>query len=424
MNSVKNILVITVLLGVGYAVYTTINNQQGTTRPAEENDGWPTPGDAKAEKTPGEGDAKSAAVKNPFGNGNPAAERVSARDTNPFGFSRTSPGSTEKSRSELGRSDRFGTSSPGGGAKTADPLSDLGPRSGNAIGRPEGPSSEPPGIAMTTDLPTHPASGRTTDPGPREPSAKRPDGPDASRGAVRPDFIAVMDEAHRRLAKGQLADVHLRLSHLYGNPELNPEESRQLTDLLGQLAGTVIYSRQHLLEPAYTVKAGETLQQIAATYNVPWQVLAKINGIRDPDHLEPGKQLKVFHGPFEAAVSLDRQELVLMLGGRYAGRFPIGVGRNAPKPEGSYTVKRKLPRPPYSGSGRALESGGPDSLAGNCWIELGDGLGIYGTNDVKNLRSADGQGAICLGPRDIEDVYDILTADSQSSPGSKVTIRR
>ncbi len=433
MNSVKNILVITVLLGVGYAVYTTINNQQGTTRPAEENDGWPTPGDAKAEKAPGEGDAKPAAVKNPFGSGNPAAvknpfgsgnpaaERVSARDTNPFGYS---PGSTERSRSEPGRSDRFGTTSPEGGAKAADPPSDLGPRSGNTLGRWEGPSSEPPGIAMTTDLPTHPASGRTTDPGPQEPSVKQPDAPDASRGAVRPDFIAVMDEAHRRLAKGQLAEVHLALSRLYGNPELNPEESRQLTDLLGQLAGTVIYSRQHLLEPAYTVKAGETLQQIAATYNVPWQVLAKINGIRDPDHPEPGKQLKVFHGPFEAVVSLDREELVLMLGGRYAGRFPIGVGRNAPKPEGSYTVKRKLPRPPYSGSGRALEPRGADSLAGNCWIELSDGLGIHGTNDVKNLRSAEGQGAICLGPRDIEDVYDLLTADSQSSPGSKVTIRR
>lgn len=422
MNSVKNILVITVLLGVGYAVYTTINNQQATTRPAEDNDGWPTPGDAKTEKSSGEGDSKPVAVKNPFGSGNPAAERVSARDTSPFGFSRPSPGSTEKSASEPGRSDRFGMSSPRDGANA--PPTDVGPRSGNTLRPSEPPSSEPPGLAMTTDLSPYPPSDRTTVPSPSASPVKKTDIPDASRSGVRPDFVAVMDEAHRRLAKGQLAEVHLALSRLYGNPELNPEELRQLTDLLGQLAGTVIYSRQHLLEPAYTVKPGESLQQIAATYNVPWQVLAKINGIRDPDRLEPGKQLKVFHGPFEAVVSLDRYELVLMLSGRYAGRFPIGIGRDCPKPESSYTVKRKVTQPPSSGPDGVRSLGGADSPVGNYWIELSDRLGIHGTNDVKNLRRADGQGSICLGPHDIEDVYDILTADSQSSPGSKVTIRR
>jgi LysM repeat protein len=205
---------------------------------------------------------------------------------------------------------------------------------------------------------------------------------------------------------------------------LAPEEVRQLTELLDQLAGTVIYSRQHLLEPAYTVKPGETLQQIAQTYTVPWQVLAKINGIREPDRLEAGRQLKVFHGPFEAVVHLERYELVLMLGGRYAGRFPIGIGRDHAQLEGSYTVKRKATRPPYFGPDRTLEPGDPNNPLGNFWIELGDRLGIHGTNDIKALRRADGRGSICLGPRDIEDVYDILTADSQSAAGSKVTIRR
>jgi lipoprotein-anchoring transpeptidase ErfK/SrfK len=99
------------------------------------------------------------------------------------------------------------------------------------------------------------------------------------------------------------------------------------------------------------------------------------------------------------------------------------VGRDGPQLAGSYTVKRKLTDPTTSGSNRSV---GPDpnNPPGKCWLDLGDRIGIHGTDDVRNLPRADAQGGICLGPRDIEDLYDILTADSASSAGSKVTIRR
>ena len=38
-------------------------------------------------------------------------------------------------------------------------------------------------------------------------------------------------------------------------------------------------------------------------------------------------RLKVVKGPFSATVSLEKRQLTLMLGGMYAGRFPIGLGR-------------------------------------------------------------------------------------------------
>jgi len=410
---------------VGYAVYSTINNQPGATRPPEENDGWPTPSGDKAEKAPTGSDSKPAGTKNPFAaGGNPAAERVPARDASPFGSPRTSPNGAAKTIPGPGLSDRAGSAFPAGDVKPVAPPTDYGQRLGSLVRSSGSPSAEPPGVAMSTDLPAYAPSGPPSGPNQGSPSAKKAAAPDVPPGGIRSDFVAVMDEAHRRLAKGEIAEVHLALSRLYSSPDLTPEEVRQLTDLLDQLAGTVIYSRQHLLEPAYTVKPGETLQQIAQSYNVPWQVLAKINGIREPDRLQAGKQLKVFRGPFEAVVYLDRYELVLTLGGRYAGRFPIGIGRDCPQLEGSYTVKRKTTRPTYSSPDRTLEPGDPNNPLGNFWIELADRLGIHGTNDVKNLRRADGQGSICLGPHDIEDVYDILAADSQSSAGSKVTIRR
>jgi len=233
-----------------------------------------------------------------------------------------------------------------------------------------------------------------------------------------------MDEAQRRLASGQLAEVHMALSRLYGNTELTAEESQRLTELLDQLTGTVIYSRQHLLEPPYVIKAGDTLQRVAEAYNVPWRLLAKINGVKDPDRLQPGTQLKVVRGPFEAVVYLGRFELVLRLGDRYAGRFPIGIGTDNPQLEGSHTLRKKILDPPYIAADCKFEPGDPNNPLGKFWLELGDRLAIHGTNDVKNLRRANGRGTICLGPRDIEDLYDILTDSADSSLASKVTIRR
>jgi murein DD-endopeptidase MepM/ murein hydrolase activator NlpD len=190
------------------------------------------------------------------------------------------------------------------------------------------------------------------------------------------------------------------------------------------LAGTVIYSRKHLLEPAYTVKAGDSLPSIAQSYNVPAQLLAKINGVRDPQRLQPGTQLKVVRGPFEVVVSLERFELTLMLGGRYAGRFPIGTGRDASQLEGAYTVRKKTAQPASNVSGRSPAAGDSNSPDGQISIELADRIAIHGTNDTRNLRRADGPGAICLGPRDIEDLCDILTANSEAAVASTVTIRR
>ncbi len=57
-----------------------------------------------------------------------------------------------------------------------------------------------------------------------------------------------------------------------------PTDTQKVETLLSQLAGTVVYSTEHQLEPARVVKPGETLETIAKEYNVPWQLLAKING--------------------------------------------------------------------------------------------------------------------------------------------------
>ncbi|MGQ9576204.1 MAG: L,D-transpeptidase family protein [Thermoguttaceae bacterium] len=234
----------------------------------------------------------------------------------------------------------------------------------------------------------------------------------------------MMEAAWQQIHRGQRVDVLRKLSPLYASPEFTPEESRQLTQLLDQLAGTVIYSRRHELQPAYVVRPGESLQQIAEQWQVPWQLLAKINGVKDPDRLSPGRELKVVRGPFDAIIYLDRYELVLRVDGLYAGRFPIGLGQDCPLAEGDYVVQRKVSRPTYFGANGIIPPGDPGNPLGMYWIGLDDQLGIHGTNDLRQLRRSDGRGTICLGQQDIEDVFDILSARSASCSGSIVSIRR
>jgi hypothetical protein len=247
--------------------------------------------------------------------------------------------------------------------------------------------------------------------------------PSAPGAAAQPaggaNFAAVMEAARRDLEAGQLASALRQLSACYDQPQLSPGEQQQLNQVLDQVAGTVVYSTQHLLEPPYEVQAGERLEDIAERYNVPWRLLAKINGIDDPQSLRPGERLKMLRGPFNATISLEKRQLTLMLAdGSYAGRFAIGLGGEHPAREGVYAVSDKVINPVYHGRDRAIAADDPNNPLGERWIGLGPDMGIHGTNRPENIGRTDLPGSISLSPRDVEDVYDILGV------GSKVTIRR
>ena len=245
----------------------------------------------------------------------------------------------------------------------------------------------------------------------------------ATAPAMEPSVYAqMMPAVEQMLQANQLAEAHLALSKLYGHASLTQEEHARVTELLSQLAGTVIYSRQHLLEPPHRVAQGESLEQIATTYQVPWQLLAKINGISSGIPQQPlpaGQDLKVVRGPFHAVVDLDDRQLVLFLQGeRYAGRFPIAIGTdNPPQPDAHYVVRNKLVHPSYFYE-KVFVPEDPANPLGSRKIELDQGVCIHGTNDDTSLDREDPRGCIRLKEHDIADVYDILTV------GSEVAVRR
>ena len=125
-------------------------------------------------------------------------------------------------------------------------------------------------------------------------------------------------------------------------------------------------------------------------------------------------------GPFDALVHLEKRELTLVLQGRYAGRFRIGIGRDEPKLEGEYTVCLKSPEPPpYSGPEGLIAPGDPENPLGAAWIGLTEHIGIHGTNNPQGIGRDNNRGYICLGARDLQDLYGILTVGS-----SHVTVMR
>ncbi len=222
--------------------------------------------------------------------------------------------------------------------------------------------------------------------------------------------------ARTAIEKGHYHDALFTLSAFYKSQDLTPEEQTELLDMLDPLAGKVIYSREHLVEPAYKVRRNETLMDISQHYHVPWQLLQKINGIENPRVLLPGSELKVVSGPFRAEVDLQARELTVFLGQLYAGRFPISIGADPAPVDGEYEVRDKREdRPYFTTDGRQIPAGSPNNPFGRVWLDLGKEICIHGSP----ATGSDAQhGCISLSPRDADDIYGIL------SLGSKIRILR
>jgi hypothetical protein len=232
-------------------------------------------------------------------------------------------------------------------------------------------------------------------------------------------FASSWADAHDKLAAGRYAEALAVLSTWHDDPSLGLEESQRLEDLLGQLAGTVIYSQQDLLLPPYVVQQGETLQSIAAPLAVPWQLLAKINGVSDPARLVPGESLKLVRGPFDAVVSVSRRRLSLRVGGNYAGSFPVVVGRQIRERVGSalpVVAAQEGPAPaalPTTATQVAWSQPGAKSIG------LADGLAIEGVVDPATVSDdAIPATSLIVAERDLEELVDML------GPGSQVLVRQ
>ena len=246
-----------------------------------------------------------------------------------------------------------------------------------------------------------------------------PDSPTMDKLNISRDLAitTTMKSAKSQLQQGQLATALLTLSIWYENPRLNESQQTELTELLDEVAGSVIYSRKHLIEPEYTIRQGETLEQIAQSYRVTVGLLIKINGIQNPQTLAPGDKLKVVRGPFNAVINGEKSELTLWLGGRYAGRFPLAMGPEFQAIVGPFMVQEKTRRH-VAHSNQAWIRLTPGYGASGNLAPAEPQVGIAGMQQPNVAKQGTTPGRIGVSVQNADDLFDIL------SQGSKVTIQR
>ncbi|MFM8282239.1 MAG: LysM peptidoglycan-binding domain-containing protein [Planctomycetaceae bacterium] len=219
-------------------------------------------------------------------------------------------------------------------------------------------------------------------------------------------FTAAWADAHDKLSAGRYAEALSVLSVWYDDPSLGPEESQRLDELLGQLAGTVIYSQRDLLMAPHVVTPGQTLPAIAAPLQVPWQLLARINGIPDPNQLVPGEHIKLVRGPFDAVISVSRRRLSLQVAGHYAGSYPVALGRGLTERIGSSVAVVDVRSAAATGDAPRRS------------LVLADGLALEAVDDPAAVADAALGATVLVATRDFVEMIDIL------GPGSHVLVRR
>jgi lipoprotein-anchoring transpeptidase ErfK/SrfK len=220
-----------------------------------------------------------------------------------------------------------------------------------------------------------------------------------------------------QIESGDLKKALATLSVFYNAQELTNSQRVDMVDMLDALAREVIYSRRHLMDFAYVVAPGESLEQISKRYNVPAEVLARINGLDMAFDTPAGTKLKIVPGPFRAEVNLSRNELTLFAGDLYAGRYPASFGTEPQPNPGEYQVlDKQRDRNYYSSNGMQISTTDPANPYGGYWIDLGQDVCIHGSAEAEGGPSH--LGCISLSPLDANDVFGML------GRGSQVTIRR
>lgn len=392
MHSAKNTVVAILLLGVSYGVYQVINAPMG---------GDPLAGlmrmsgDGQAAAQPAspvddEADWNTAALPPPPSSFPPLSAGQTLDEPGPDGLSPTPK------------------PQPAPSLHPTIPLLDE-PPAGLSEAKFAIPPESSPGVPGLTPPPPFKTPG---DDRPGQASAE----PDRANFAVPPaggssmmtpaapvasTIDATWPEAEKQVAAGNFRGALELLTPWHEKTAATDPARARLNQWLDALAGKVVYSVEHHLDPLpYIVKPGDTLDSIAQSWSVPQQLVYNVNQqkIPNPMALVPGTELKQVRGPFNAVVHAGQRELTLYVNGLYAGRFAMSGDAPATLTSGSWQIADKK---------EAGHSCGPYCL------QLGQsGLALHAADATSSAA-----GGIAFQTADAKDLFNILTV------GSTVSVR-
>lgn len=214
------------------------------------------------------------------------------------------------------------------------------------------------------------------------------------------------------------------------------DERNRIRTYLNRIAEETLFSKARLpgdpLVDSYTIQANDRMIRIAQKYSVPYEILMRINGIKDATRIRENQRIKVLHGPFNARIRTADFRIDLYLQDTYVRSFPIGIGAHGSTPTGVWKVTHKLPNPTYFPPAGAeikkiIPGDDPKNPLGEHWIGLEgvdgeaagqEGYGIHGTIEPDSIGKAVSLGCIRMHNQDVAYIYTLL------QPGrSTVTIQ-
>jgi lipoprotein-anchoring transpeptidase ErfK/SrfK len=111
----------------------------------------------------------------------------------------------------------------------------------------------------------------------------------------------------------------------------------------------------------------------------------------------------------------------LTLNGLFFKRYPIGSGKPAECPNGTYLVCSRMKKPVYRSPAQGeIPFGNAKNILGTCWLSLEatggtpatSGFGLHGTWNESSLELPSDAGRIRFRNADIEELYTLVPAGS------------
>ncbi len=230
--------------------------------------------------------------------------------------------------------------------------------------------------------------------------------------------------ATRDIQDGKIIAARTKLNEALRMPLTNTQRDA-IKEKLSDLSEIWLFSDKVLpgdnLCSYYKVKPGDLMSTIGKEYNVPWELLLKLNDILRPENLRAGERIKVVKGPFNAIIYKDTFTMDLYLQQTYVKSYKVGIGMVGKEtPTGTWVVKNdKLISPNWTDqeTGKVFDATDPDYPLGKRWIGIkgisGDAVGkrgfaLHGTKDPESIGTRCSRGCVRLLNKDILEVYDLM----------------
>lgn len=281
------------------------------------------------------------------------------------------------------------------------------------------PSTQPP---PTTEKPASPETKPTTTDAPQPAPTTTPATVAKEQPRSNEPVAALLESAKSAMDRGDVLAARKIYSELLQR-DLDAATLTTVRDKAEQIAMDTILGPRIVpgdpLVDRHVVDAGDLLTKIATANKVPVGVLARINGMADPNKIGIGQTLKVIKGPFRAVVDKEHFTLDVYLGDTFVRQFKVGLGADSSTPTGEWVVQNKLENPRYypPRGGPILAADDPKNPLGERWIGLrgvkGEALGqerygIHGTIEPETIGKNASLGCVRLKNEDVEQLYSYL----------------